>query len=386
MEPNIPNQPNQSLMPETQASASQPEIVKAPGSNSGNPIKYILIALAILIIIVISGGAYMLNKNSVRTVTTLPSPTPMLTVNTTSIPTPDPTAIWKTYKDPNNRFSFKYPIDWKIDLNARNCLDVDCVSLNVYNPNSLKKFTGNGGSITNVATTFFSVQEVFETTQTAKSWVDNSTSQVPYNTAPNLKRQSSIINGLEAELFSAEGEGSQGYNIVISNGTKLVSINSSLSNLNGNSIENKILTTFKFTDQTSQTDISNWKTYTGANFTLKYPAEFSSITSGTTLNIKDSTGAFDLEINTEPTNLDLNSYVDQKSLCISIKSTNGKQYQIDFENSLRFDKTPCGQVGSTDIYIVRKGIAYHFTIATQANYDSFVPVLNQIISTFKFTQ
>ena len=130
---------------------------------------------------------------------------------------------------------------------------------------------------------------------------------------------------------------------------------------------------------------ANWKTYTGATFVLKYPTEFSAITTGTTLNIKDSTEAFDLVVNTEPTNLDLNSYVNQKSWCMSIKSTSGKQYQVDLENSLRFDKTPCGQVGSTDIYIVHKGSAYHFSIATQANYDSFVPILNQILSTFKFT-
>jgi hypothetical protein len=140
------------------------------------------------------------------------------------------------------------------------------------------------------------------------------------------------------------------------------------------------------TPTVTQTDTSNWKTYTGATFTLKYPTEFSAITTGTTLNIKDLTGAFNLAINNEPTNLDLNTYVDQKSLCTSIKSTSGKQYQINLENSLRFDKTPCGQVGSTDIYTVHKGTAYHFSIATQANYDSFVPTLNQMLSTFKFLQ
>ena len=81
----------------------------------------------------------------------------------------------------------------------------------------------------------------------------------------------------------------------------------------------------------------------------------------------------------------MNKYIDQNPTCASISSTNGKPYQIDSVNALRFDKNPCGLAGSTDIYMTHKGIGYHFSIPIQENYDKFVPTLNQILSTFKFT-
>ncbi|MDO8620930.1 MAG: hypothetical protein Q7R31_01480 [Candidatus Levybacteria bacterium] len=134
-------------------------------------------------------------------------------------------------------------------------------------------------------------------------------------------------------------------------------------------------------------ETANWKTYTDKNhlYSIRYPVEFTTTISDSKSNVMDASGAFNLAISTELTNLDLNSYVDQKSSCSEINSKNGISYIIDSKNSLRFEQTPCGQTGSTDIYTINNGVAYHFSIATQANYDSYLKTLNQILSTFKFT-
>ena len=130
---------------------------------------------------------------------------------------------------------------------------------------------------------------------------------------------------------------------------------------------------------------ANWKTYTGQNYSMQYPADLTTTISNSELNIKNKAGDFDLVIASEPTNLDLSNYVDQKSWCTSIKSSSGKTHTIDSENSLRFEKNPCGLAGSTDIYTVHNGTAYHFSIDTQETYEQNLPTLNQILSTFKFT-
>jgi len=118
---------------------------------------------------------------------------------------------------------------------------------------------------------------------------------------------------------------------------------------------------------------------------MQYPADLTTTISNSELNIKNKAGDFDLVIASEPTNLDLSNYVDQKSWCTSIKSSSGKTHTIDSENSLRFEKNPCGLAGSTDIYTVHNGTAYHFSIDTQETYEQNLPTLNQILSTFKFT-
>ncbi|MEK7573805.1 MAG: hypothetical protein AAB531_05260 [Patescibacteria group bacterium] len=131
---------------------------------------------------------------------------------------------------------------------------------------------------------------------------------------------------------------------------------------------------------------ASWKTYINAKgkYSLQYPP--------TTAFIEDASGNATgnlsnnkVVIATEPTVLSLNNYIDQKTWCLSISSTTGKAFNLNSDNSLRFDKTPCGSTGSTDIYSVHNGIAYHIFIETQENFDKVQPIFDQILSTFKFT-
>lgn len=48
------------------------------------------------------------------------SPTPQPSPISSSTPTPDVTADWETYTDPNGKYLFKYPNDWDISLSIPN--------------------------------------------------------------------------------------------------------------------------------------------------------------------------------------------------------------------------------------------------------------------------
>lgn len=68
--------------------------------------------IIVLIIAVLAGGGYIGYKyfKSNFNITPVTSPTP---INET--PPEDPTANWKTYINPTEKFSFKYPPTWTID-------------------------------------------------------------------------------------------------------------------------------------------------------------------------------------------------------------------------------------------------------------------------------
>lgn len=149
-------------------------------------------------------------------------------------------------------------------------------------------------------------------------------------------------------------------------------------------IINQILSTFKFTDDQTL-DTSNWKTYSGKTYTFRYPANYNlkTLPSGSIqLNIDNIL----MNITTESTTLNLSNYIDQKSWCTSISSKTGKESILSTTSSLRFEQNPCGTVGSTDIYAVNNGVAYHIQIDTQENYSTVLPVIDQLLSTFKFTK
>jgi len=259
MDPNIPIQPTPPMAPETQTPIIQP--VQPTPSSSSNRTKYVLLGLLILLIIAaVGGGTYYLGvvrqqsvvqkNNNVVTSTIKPSSTPVATLTPTSTPstrliptsTPDPTANWKIYS--GQGISYQYPESWKTQYNFTNYADTA-----VYDPNSMHTVVGNGGSQTQQPTVFFDVQKVINTTQTAKSYADEYTSGIPYNqfTATELERQSKLANGIQIELFTAQGEGNIGKYLILSNGVKIAVVNTSLVSLNGEEVENLILSTFKFT-------------------------------------------------------------------------------------------------------------------------------------------
>ena len=88
---------------------SEPE---APVGSKKSFKKWILIGIILILILSLSLGGYLLlNKMGIKPST---STVTLKTTNPTS--TPDPTANWKTYTNTKYNYSFKYPGDWKLDL------------------------------------------------------------------------------------------------------------------------------------------------------------------------------------------------------------------------------------------------------------------------------
>ncbi len=79
----------------------QPIITVPQPKNSKS---FLWFSLGILVTLIIIGIGYFIYKNQANT-STQPIPTPIAN----SIPTPDPTANWKTYTDSNLNYSFQYP-------------------------------------------------------------------------------------------------------------------------------------------------------------------------------------------------------------------------------------------------------------------------------------
>jgi len=128
---------------------------------------------------------------------------------------------------------------------------------------------------------------------------------------------------------------------------------------------------------------ANWRTYTGDGYSFLYPPESPPSANGNQVILDLSSNS--VRITKESTALSLAQYIDQKSWCTSIKSTSGNQARLGTVTALRFDKTTCGPTGSTDVYAINNGAAYHIQIDTQENYDQISSLFDQILSTFKFT-
>jgi uncharacterized protein YxeA len=110
MEPNIPEQPAQSIQTIQETPVQQPISETPPKSGKS---KFILIAIAIIVLIVVGAGSYYLGQKSkniqpqISIIKNTPTPTQAPT------PTSDPTVNWKTYTNPEYNYSFKNPTNWQ---------------------------------------------------------------------------------------------------------------------------------------------------------------------------------------------------------------------------------------------------------------------------------
>ena len=103
--PSQPTQPINNIQPPLQQSLNQPTQPKPKLP------KWIIVGVIVLLLLIVgSVSAYVLNKNSVKKV--LSSPTPVTKISPTSIP--NTTASWRIYKDINYKLSFAYPPDLNI--------------------------------------------------------------------------------------------------------------------------------------------------------------------------------------------------------------------------------------------------------------------------------
>lgn len=359
--------------PVTNQQTETSSVQSTPPAKAFLSAKIILLIITSLILIAGGGTYFVLNSKS------KPKPAPIVfQAAPTSTPTPtvDPTASWKTYTD--TIISFKYPNSWVFKsppvLNAS--------SYNISSPD--QKYGGEGGALISGAILYDPVA--------SKMILPNVTPDHAFDSrkADILESRTVNVGTSTGIVYKLQNTRTISFVFLIQNGGKSTGVG--LETLSQNittyqSIFDQIFSTFKFTDVSQVTDTSNWKRYTNAKgkYLLQYSPIFT-FTEDASGNIAGNLLNNKVVIVTEPTVLSLSNYIDQKTWCISISSTTGKSFNLDSENSRRYDKTPCGITGSTDIYSVHKGIAYHINIETQQNFDVVQPIFDQILSTFKFTQ
>jgi len=175
----------------------------------------------------------------------IPETSDMCPKTNTTTATPDPasnaadaTANWKTYT--NSDFSVKYPVSWIVKVDSGSQVT------SIYDPSHMKTSVRNGGNTFSSPTEYFNINRITTTSQSVKAYADIATSGPEY-TGIQTNRKTISVNGLSAEIYIAAGEGSQGYDIALSNGTKLIVINIPAANPSLDSTINQILSTFKFT-------------------------------------------------------------------------------------------------------------------------------------------
>lgn len=119
----------------------------------------------------------------------------------------------QTYTDGTN-FRIKYPSDWT--------MKIDSGINEFYNPNTMTKQTTNGGGVISIPTQFVNIS-TRNSSQTPKQYVDDLFTKVPYTGDHSVQatRQTILLNGLTAEVYMESGEGSQGYDIVVSHNNHL---------------------------------------------------------------------------------------------------------------------------------------------------------------------
>lgn len=78
-----------------------------------NPSKTFIILLVVMLIVIVGVGGYILGANQNQIAQNQTPPATLITQPSPTL-TPDPTAAWKTYRNEEIGFEFKYPPDWSL--------------------------------------------------------------------------------------------------------------------------------------------------------------------------------------------------------------------------------------------------------------------------------
>lgn len=259
MDPNIQNQttqPVQNENPVAQPNLPQQSINEIPHSKS----KFKLILLIIIILIFVGGGAYYLGVKQNKLIVQSQQQTVTPTIaQSTPTPTLDPTANWKTYS--TSTYSIKYPNAWLEKTDSIASLD------HIYDPNSMQSKPNNGTGTISYPTKFVNIATIIST-DTPKQYADKMTTNNPAYTGVRTERRTISINNLSAETYKESGEGSMGYDIVVSNGNKILVLNIPTSYPTTDPIVTQILSTFKFTDQNQTANMTPDQIFSEASLQL----------------------------------------------------------------------------------------------------------------------
>src|SRR5260221_1405311 len=344
-----------------------------------------LIALIILVVILLGATGLLAYQNM-----QLQKQITKSQVNTYNSPVPsgtDETANWKTYTNTKHGYSIKYPNDWsfrefsstKDGAGFYNTASGDVIGNEPITINFNQRPSNDQSVPFSDYVKIAAIKEIqgFESLVLINLVTTNS-GIVGYKTTWNYKtlageaKISLPITYFDTKLPTGE----------------TVQIN--LGDKNDEQIYNKILSTFKFTDQ-SQTDTSNWKTYTNQNykFSFNYPAlwtEQGPITSSdTALVYLHSNETF----GNGPEPLRYFVWVAKEN---SLPNVTFSQGVIGSYKVYKTDKLP-SRVGELSAFITDDGKTYvrlsldpYDANQPFTSQDKYLSIFNQILSTFKFTQ
>jgi hypothetical protein len=345
-----------------------------------SPPKWPLIIVGVILLATLLMGTYLLGKN--QTVNQKPIAKTTIIVPTAT-PTPDPTAAWKIYT--GKGFTFRYPVAWTLssdtfiqappDTNCPHCAGggagIDITR--IENPNSAK---------------------LSELAKTALNRFGRSNDFVAYS-IPEIG--DSIIDR------TAYGAGAVQEAVAINAGKFVVVLDCLSSDCTDNNLFDKILSTFKFTDQISQTNnimptpaaqsptpdlFASWSTYSDSkyNYSFKFPADW-------TAQAKDYQ-----ENNQRLVNIIKNSSPSVVSLSFTISNSwantgdaqyQPKNYSVGGVSAYRIDPPTKAERQldryQTNVYFENKGYVYTFVCTHNWDQD-YINTCNNLLSTFKFTQ
>jgi hypothetical protein len=350
----------------------------------------------------------------------------MQTLTPVPTPTPNPTANWKTFVNTKYGYSIKYPPDFELDTSSdiAPCKDLTSCSLSNYvSFNSVEKFG-------TVEPLYYSVGVDLLSNPSGQDLKTLLTQDLPPDIKSNfILNQDSINNTFVYKTTSLPSRSGEEHVYF-----KQISGNDYIELVFGPydpqqpfpeqakfySIFNQILSTFKFTDQISQTLVTptpdptaNWPVYvnTKIGFQVKYPSRYpkpelpSGAPGSPTLYADENTDNNNIIFGTNSTD----------SFSISVFPFSGNLDSLmaspQATNTRPFNGSPLSQFTTTTNEITVGGVRAQWLISsykegsltsekhnniyfTNKNHgfiintwpDYNVTELNQILSTFKFTQ
>jgi hypothetical protein len=367
----------------------------------------LFLMLGILVLFVLVGtGSYVLGT---KTVQPEPQIQPAPAVKSTPAPTTDPTAEWKIYKSDN--YQLLYPPTWRIKESS------NFVS---FIPPDTKGNDSEG--IIGVMTTKIdsTVKTQADALKVFRQYLESCDPETPqgcingtatrkvsdyYKVEKQIKIGDKILFQTYGGCCMDIGRHVFLYNNDYQYRITLYYTDQHVLKPKNEDIFNQILSTFKFSDQTSSVDTSSWKTYTNTkyDFIIKYPQSlytrvicpapeennlYLTVKNGqdeivANSCVRDSTYPFELTVsNIKNTNPKTDQYhqVTQKSITVY-----GVKTQEFISQRTENAAGPAWEITVT----VQKGSNYYnFYISESINISSIEKgetMFNEILSTFKFT-
>ena len=162
-------------------------------------------------------------------------------------------------------------------------------------------------------------------------------------------------------------------------------------------------------DSSSETlavdETAGWKTYTSSEggYSINYPADYQLLVNekfsvdgvripleNTLVLISDAIPEIGTNYQISITHFNniennLNDFVSKNISCLNINTEEGEKFNLDGEEALLLKDVPCGPFPNSQIFSIKDGVGYEITIETTVPYDEIKKFVDQILSTFQFT-